>query len=431
MLDRHPTAAAKLTEIVSAISKNHSTARAEIEAAQRRIAESDGDVGAFLRLAPEESLAEAAQSGGPLAGVTVGVKDIYDTNDMATEHGSPIYAGHRPVADAALVSMARHAGAAIVGKTTTTEFASLDPTSTRNPRDLAHTPGGSSSGSAAAVSAGMVPLAFGSQTGGSVIRPASFCGVAGFKPSFRLMPTIGMKTFSYTLDTAGLFAATAADLALAARLITGRNFGAGAPADGSGLTVGLYKSAVDGDVEAEMQAAVAEAAMLLERAGAAIVTVEEPAALTAARSCHATIQGFEAVMALSDEYRRHREQLGPKLGAILDHAAQVAPGDYDEARRTARIGRKAASALFESVDVLIAPSALGAAPHGLESTGDALMNKLWTLTGNPVVNVPGLASGSGLPLGVSIIARFGRDDRALAVAGLLEAMIGAPESGGS
>ncbi|NDW05170.1 amidase [Jiella pacifica] len=431
MLDRHSTAASKLTEIVSAIAEQRSTPAKEIEAARRRIAESDGEVGAFLRLAPDESLQAAAASDGPLAGITIGVKDIYDTRDMATEHGSQIYRGHRPVADASLVSMARLAGAAILGKTTTTEFASLDPTPTRNPRNLAHTPGGSSSGSAAAVAAGMVPLAFGSQTGGSVIRPASFCGVAGFKPSFRLFPSVGMKTFSFTLDTAGLFAATAEDLALAARLITGRDFGAGRRADGRGLRVGFYKSAVDDEVEADMQAAVAEAATLLERSGATTVTVEEPASLTAARSCHATIQSFEAVMALSDEFRRHRQRLGADLGAILDHGATIEPAEYDEARRTARIGRKAASALFETVDVLIAPSALGPAPRGLASTGDALMNKLWTLTGNPVVNVPGLASSVGLPLGVSVIARFGRDALALDVASLLQAMIAAPENAGS
>ncbi|MCE7028543.1 amidase [Jiella avicenniae] len=426
MLDRHPTAAARLSEIVAAITDNRSTPAAEIEAARRRIAESDGEVGAFLRLAPQESLAEAAASGGPLAGVTVGVKDIYDTRDMTTEHGSPIYRGHRPVVDASLVSMARVAGAAILGKTTTTEFASLDPTPTRNPHDLDHTPGGSSSGSAAAVAAGMVPLAFGSQTGGSVIRPASYCGVAGFKPSFRLLPTMGMKTFSYTLDTAGLFAATAQDLALAARLITGRYFGGETLTDGNGLRIGVYRSAVDDEVEAEMQGAVTEAARLLDRAGAAIVTVEEPAALSTARTCHTTIQGFEAAMALSGEYRRHREQLGEKLGAILDHGATIEPAEYDDARRTARIGRKAASALFETVDVLIAPSALGPAPRGLTSTGDALVNKLWTLTGNPVVNVPGLVSGGGLPLGVSVIARFGKDALALEVASLLQALIAAP-----
>ncbi|MBP0614104.1 amidase [Jiella mangrovi] len=423
MLNRHPTATASLTRIVGAVSAGRSTAGQEIAAAKDRIAEADGEIAAFLRKAPAESLELAAAATGPLAGVAIGVKDIYDTRDMASENGSSIYAGHRPVTDAALVSMARVAGAAIIGKTTTTEFASLDPTPTRNPRNLDHTPGGSSSGSAAAVAAGMIPLAFGSQTGGSVIRPASFCGVAALKPSFRLLPTVGMKTFSYTLDTAGFFAATAEDLALATRLLTGRDLVEGPFGEGGGLRVGIYRSSVDDNVDAEMHAAVEAAAQLLERSGARIVEVEEPAALAEARASHETVQGFEAVMALSDEFRNHRNSLGPKLGAVLDQGAAITPGDYDVARRAARIGRKAASSLFETVDVLIAPSALGPAPKGLESTGDALMNKLWTLTGNPVVNVPGFASSAGLPLGVSVVARFGRDARALAAAALLQDLI--------
>ncbi|MBO0905702.1 amidase [Jiella sonneratiae] len=430
MPDRHDVPAPRLATIVAAVAQGRSNPAAEIAAARARVAAGDAAIGAFLRLAPEESLAAAGAATGPLAGVAVGVKDIYDTRDMATEHGSPVYRDHRPVADASLVSMARLAGAAILGKTTTTEFASLDPTPTRNPRNLAHTPGGSSSGSAAAVAAGMVPLAFGSQTGGSVIRPASFCGVAAFKPSFRLLPTIGMKTFSYTLDTAGLFAATVADLAFAASAITGRDLSGERVRDddASGLTVGVYRSAVDDAVEPMMHDAVAEAARLLEASGARLVTVEEPGALAEARDAHGTVQGYEAVLDLSDEFRNHRQRLGPKLGAILDQGATIAPAAYDEARRAARIGRKAASALFETVDVLIAPSALGPAPLTLESTGDALMNKLWTLTGNPVVNVAGIASAAGLPLGVSVVARFGRDALALSVATRLERLIDAPIS---
>lgn len=423
MPNRHPIAATSLTDVVEAVASGRSSPAREIKAAEERIAAADGTIGAFLRTAPRESLVAASAHRGPLAGVAIGVKDIYDTRDMATEHGSPIYRNHRPVTDAALVSMARLAGAAIIGKTTTTEFASLDPTPTRNPRNLEHTPGGSSSGSAAAVAAGMVPLAFGSQTGGSVIRPASFCGVAGFKPSFRLLPTVGMKTFSYTLDTAGLFAATAMDLALAAQLITGRELASARLTDAAGLTIGFYRSTVDIEVEPAMIEAVAEAARLLERAGARLMEIDEPAALASARDWHGAIQGFEAVMALSDEFHHHRSELGPMVRAVLEQAATLEPSTYDEARRAARIARKAASSLFESADVLLAPSALGAAPVTLASTGDAQMNKLWTLTGNPVVSVPGLATAEGLPLGVSVIARFGRDDRALAVAGLLQDLL--------
>ena len=190
------------------------------------IARREGDLGAFAALdieAARRAAADPALRLAPLRGLPVGIKDIFDTADFPTRYGSPIYAGHRPRADAALVTLVRRAGGLLLGKTVTSELASLEPSATRNPHNLAHTPGGSSAGSAAAVAAGMVPIALGSQTGGSIIRPAAFCGVAGLKPSFRLMPTVGMKCFSWSLDTAGLFAASVADLAFAAAAITGRD----------------------------------------------------------------------------------------------------------------------------------------------------------------------------------------------------------------
>ncbi|MCQ0988309.1 amidase [Jiella marina] len=419
-MNRHSHAPSSILDILQAIADGRSDPDREIAAAFDRIAATDGEIKAFTRVADRATVKAAS---GPLAGIAFAVKDIFDTRDMPTEHGSAIYRDHRPVADSAVVAMARAAGATVIGKATTTEFASMDPTVTRNPHNLGHTPGGSSAGSAAAVAAGMVPLACGSQTGGSVIRPASFCGVAGFKPSFRLLPTVGMKTFAYTLDTPGLFAASVADVAFAGEALARRPLAVDGRTEASGLTVGLYRSHIDNRLDPEMRAAWEEAARFLERAGARLVDVEEPAALAAARDAHGTIQGFEASLALADEYRTHRSLLGPKVAAILDEAAQVEPASYDDARRVARIGRKAASALFETADVLLAPSALGPAPESLESTGDPLMNKLWTLTGNPVVNVPGLAASNGLPLGLSIIARFGRDARALAVASALEALI--------
>ncbi len=184
------------------------------------------EVGAFVTL-DLEGARKAAHDAGlkdkPLRGLPVALKDIFDTADMPTEYGSPIYAGYRPKTDASLVALIRRAGGTLIGKTVTTEFAHLDPGKTRNPHNLAHTPGGSSSGSAAGVAAGFFPIATGSQTGGSVIRPASFCGVAGFKPSYRLLPTVGMKCVSWHLDTAGLFAASVADVAFAAAAISDRD----------------------------------------------------------------------------------------------------------------------------------------------------------------------------------------------------------------
>lgn len=416
-----------VTRIAADIEAGRTTPDAVIREANARIDSLDGVIGAFVRRASEDSIAAAAAATGPLRGVPFGVKDIFDTFDMATEHGSPIYAGHQPLADATLVAAARLRGAAILGKTATTEFASMDPATTRNPHDLAHTPGGSSSGSAAGIAAGMLAAACGSQTGGSVIRPAAFCGIAGYKPSFRLLPTVGMKVFSWTLDTAGLFAAGVADVALLAECLSGRELTAPPLADASGLTIGLYRTAFDTGPEERLDPAMAAAwetaAKALEAAGAKLVDLPEPAALEAARAAHGDIQNFEAAQALLHERTMHRGRMGPKVLAQLDEGAAVTAEAYDAGRRTARIGRKAAAALFDTCDALLAPSAFGPAPKGLATTGDPALNKLWTLTGNPCVNVPGLATPEGLPLGLTIVTRFGRDRTTLSIAKLLEDQI--------
>lgn len=381
---------------------------------RRAIEARDGAIGAFERLADPL----VAGTAGPLAGIAVGVKDIVDTADMETELGSDIWRGNRPRADAALVAMLRARGAAIVGKTVTTEFAFLEPSRTRNPRDTGRTPGGSSSGSAAAVAAGMVPAAVGTQTGGSVVRPAAYCGVAGYKPSFRLLPLVGVKTFSWSLDTAGLFAAGVADVAEFAARLTGRSLAARSP--GTPPRIGLYRSAIWREAEPAMRAAVGRAADIAATAGAEIVELAEPEELTAARDAHGTIQNHEAAMALAWEYDNHRDRLSPVLREALENGRDISPEAYDAARRTARIARRRATALFERVDVLLTPSAPGAAPRGLASTGAPIFNKLWTLTGNPCVNVPGLVDGDAMPLGVQLVARFGRDAAVLAAGAWLE-----------
>lgn len=387
------------------------------------IARREQDVQAFEALAEGGDLLEATdRATGPLAGIAVGVKDIFDTHDMPTGYGSPIYAGHRPRADAAIVAMARRAGATVVGKTVTTEFAFFAPGKTRNPHDPAHTPGGSSSGSAAAVAAGMVPAAIGTQTGGSVIRPAAFCGVAGYKPSFRLVPVTGMKTFSWTLDTAGFFAAGIADVARFAAALTGRPLEV-EPVEPKRLRIGLYRSAVWNEASAAMRAAAEDTAASAEAAGAIVVEVEEPEELRTARDIHATIQDFEAALALAGDFEQNRERLSEKLRGTLENGMRIDATTYDEARRTARHARHRASELFEDVDVLLTPSAPGAAPKGLETTGVPLFNKLWTLTGNPCVNVPGITGNDGLPLGIQIVARFGRDRVALSAASWIEAVL--------
>lgn len=391
-----------------------------IARSRERIEALDGGIRAFTALAPPESLDAAKQAKGPLAGIPLAFKDIFDTADMGTEYGSPIYAGHRPASDAPLVTFARARGAAVMGKTATTEFAFLNPTLTRNPAAPGHTPGGSSSGSAAAVAAGMVAGAFGSQTAGSVIRPASFCGVAGYKPSFRLLPTVGMKPFAWTLDTVGLFAAGVKDAAMLAALLTGRPLAVEeTPAH---VRVGLYHSHLDDQLHPAMREAWQRAAGLLERAGATLTDIREPFALARAHGAQARIQLYEGAISLAHERQVHAGDLSPRLREALDEGAAIPPSAYDDDRRTARRARRAATSLFEDVDILLAPSALGPAPEGLECTGDPAMNRLWTLTGNPCVNVPGLETG-GLPLGLSVIGRFGQDARTLACGDWLEGMM--------
>jgi Asp-tRNA(Asn)/Glu-tRNA(Gln) amidotransferase A subunit family amidase len=360
-----------------------------------------------------------AASKGPLRGIAVGIKDIIDTAKLPTEMGSPIYKNHRPRADAAVVMMLREAGATIVGKTTTTAFAANDPTATLNPRNHAHTPGGSSSGSAAAVAAGMIPLALGTQTGGSVIRPASFCGIAAIKPSFHLLPKVGVKCFSWTLDTVGLFAAQVKDLAHGLAAMTNRvELLPGAAI--STPRIGVVMQEFAGEPEAAGADAVRIAAAAAGRAGAYVRALKLPEILAEAWRIHPTIQDFEAHQAFAWEYRENYEAMPPLLRGRLDESRGMTPADYDTARVVALRARAALAQVFEDVDMLLTLSAPGAAPKGLSSTGDPRFNRLWTLMGNPCVNVPAHLAQGGLPVGVQVIAGYGDDARALAAARFVE-----------
>jgi Asp-tRNA(Asn)/Glu-tRNA(Gln) amidotransferase A subunit family amidase len=397
------------------------TPEGAVRLAREAIFSQDERIGAFV------SVDAAAPVGreGPLRGIAVGVKDIIDTADLPTECGSPVYAGWRPKADAPIVAAARRAGATVIGKTATTPFAYLDPTVTRNPSNREHTPGGSSSGSAAAVAAGMVALAIGTQTGGSVIRPASFCGIAAIKPSYRVLPTVGVKTFSWSLDTPGLFASSVRDVAYALSALTGRE---NVRVDGRSPDPPRIAVVTQDFADAPEPASVAaldHAARAVERAGASVRGIPLPPALAEAFHVHGTIQDFEARQALAWEIDHHRDALPPLLRASLEAAAAIPVERYDDARRTARRARGALADVFTACDVLLTLSAPGPAPRGLASTGDARFNRLWTLMGNPCVNVPALADSAGLPVGVQVIAAFGRDDNALAAAAFVEQALSA------
>ncbi len=411
-------------DLVRRLDAGKTKPRAIVELCAETIAAREPEVGAFVALdieAARKAADEPRLSSSQLRGLPIGAKDIYDTADLPTQYGSPIYAGYRPRADAAAVSLARRAGGIVLGKTATTEFASLVPAATRNPRNLAHTPGGSSSGSAAAVAAAMLPVAFGSQTAGSVIRPASFCGVAGFKPSYRLIPTVGMKCYAWHLDTVGLFAANVADVAYAATAITERPLRVDEKAPAA-PRIGLLRTHLWSKASAAMHAAIDTAARAAEANGATVTDLEMSEILQEAYRAQFIIQDFEAFRSLAYEYDNHRDQIGLPLREQLDRAAAITVENYDAARGTASRARRSLGDFMRDVDVILTPSAPGAAPHGLGFTGDPAFNRLWTLMGTPCVNVPGLSDGE-LPLGVQIVGDFGCDREVLEAALFVERAI--------
>ncbi len=400
------------------------TPRDAVELCAEAIAAREKDVGAFAAL-DLDAARRAANAPGlaalPLHGVPVAFKDIFATADLPTQYGSPIYAGYRPPADATAVALTRRAGGVVIGKTVTTQFASLVPSVTCNPHNLAHTPGGSSAGSAAAVAAGFVPITFGTQTAGSVIRPAAFCGVAGFKPSYRLIPMVGVKDVSWHLDTAGLFGAGVADVAFAAAAVLDRDLRVDRAAPAA-PRIALTRTHLWQETSAAMQKAVEGAGNIAAAAGAKVTALTLPPILEDAYQAQYTIQDYENVRALAFEYDRHRDRIDPLLREHLTAALKITADQYDAARRTASRGRQALADAMADFDVILTPSAPGAAPAGLGATGNPMFNRLWTLMGAPCVNVPGLSENE-MPLGVQIVGRFGRDRLTLEAALFVEQAI--------
>lgn len=406
-----------ILDLQTRIGQGALTPKAAVTLAQEAIAAREPELRAFAHLAPHP---EAAAS-GPLAGIAVAVKDIIDTSDMPTQMGAALYKDWQPKADAAVVSALRRAGATIVGKATTTAYASADPTATHNPHGPERTPGGSSAGSAAAVGGGLVPLALGTQTGGSVIRPASFCGAAAIKPSFRLIPTVGVKCQAWTLDTVGLFAAGVADLALALAAITGRPMShelRRAP------RLGIVRQDFAGEAEPDGVAAMDEAITRLGRAGATLVDLAPSSGIRQGWEIHSIVQDFEAAAALAFEHEREGAGIPPKVGRMLESGARLSAQEYDDARRVANQARRETKDLFREVDAVITYAAPGAAPKlSLGTTGDPRYNRLWTLLGTPCVSVPGLTGEDRYPIGIQVVAPFGQDALALAVSAFVEAAL--------
>ena len=424
------TAAPTATEISRAVALNPGRTPAPTEACLERIAEREPEIGAWTYLDPDYARRQAASVvAGPLAGVPIGIKDIFATSDMPTENGSHLHAGRRPEADAAVVERLRAAGAVIMGKTVTTEFATFEPGKTRNPHDPGRTPGGSSSGSAAAVAAGMVPLALGSQTNGSVIRPASFCGVWGFKPSFGLISRRGMTLQAPSVDHVGVFARSLEDIALVADILIGHDPSdpATRPMARPGLRDGLAAGSktrprlalIETPVWAEAEPSTRAAfAALAERLG--IEAVALPPAFDGAIEVHRQISWAELAHHLAPEYRAGPGGLSDRLRAMIEAGQSVSAPAYLAALEAMRALRRAIGDLFADYDAHLTPAATGEAPQGLESTGSPVFCTIWTLLGTPALSLPLLTGPAGLPLGVQLVGPRGGDAALLATAAWLE-----------
>ncbi len=360
---------------------------------------------------------DSAAAQGPLHGLAIGVKDLIDTAGMPTSYGSAIYEGHRPHVDAACVALARAAGAWVMGKTVSTELANMTPAVTRNPHRLDHTPGGSSSGSAAAVSAGCVPLALGTQTAGSIIRPAAFCGIVGYKPSPRCIPRAGVKANADTLDEVGVLARSVDDAALLSRVLCSQGVDAALPSTQAfAPRIGVVLTSQQRALSLGMMAMVLTSAQRLASAGATVQELSWPIALEGLFEAQRIVQAFETARALSPELLYRREALSPMLLSFLDEARLIEPAAYAAARALALSAQPAVEALFAGLDVLIAPAAAGAAPRSLDTTGDPVFSRPWQLLGCPCITVPGGVDSTGMPLGLQVIARVNDDERLFAAA---------------
>jgi Asp-tRNA(Asn)/Glu-tRNA(Gln) amidotransferase A subunit family amidase len=406
-------------EAAQAIVAGTITSEALVSACLERITAREESVRAWEYLDPEAALAQArardhSPTRGPLHGVPVGIKDLIDTSDMPTSYGSPIYAGHQPAWDAASVALLRVAGAVILGKTVTTEFAMFTPGKTANPHNVAHTPGGSSSGSAAAVADMMVPLALGTQTAGSIIRPASFCGVVGYKPTHGQFSVAGIKALSQTLDTLGSFARSVADFALLRAVLVGGPVQL--PELERAPRIGLCRTPQWSLASTDTREALEIAGQQLGAAGAEVRQVTLPPAFENLVAAQETIQIFEGARCCAYELTVHRDRLSAKLLELLAPAEGLTYAAYAEALTLAATCRRQLDAIFTDHDALLVPSAPGEAPAGLEATGDPIFNRMWTLLHTPAVTLPSHTGSHGLPVGVQVIGPLGMDDRLLAIA---------------
>lgn len=399
-------------EIIAGIGAGEFTARDVVEDCLARIDERNGSLHAWVGFDRELALRQTndrSNAAGPLAGVPFGVKDVIDTAAFATQMGSRLYMGNRTPYDAGCVGLLRLAGGIVLGKTVTCEFAGTQPADTVNPHDHSRTPGGSSSGSAAAVADFMVPLALGTQTGGSVLRPAAFCGVVGFKPTFGLYPISGMKPAAHSFDTPGLFTRSVEDAALVHSVLM--NDAETQPA-GAPPRIGVLRIHLRDTVDRSAGESFDRTLDVLGGKGAAILDISPPEGFERITEKRAVINAFERARNFAGECLAAREDMGPLTREISERGFHISGSDYAAARHDVERFRMSAAAMFEGVDVIVTPATPGEAPAGLQSTGDPRLQELWTMLHMPSMSLPCGRGPEGLPLGLQIVGRR-FDDRNL------------------
>jgi len=420
------------TEITARIAAGEATCESVVRDCVERIAGRDDIVKAWVNFDPDLALAQARaldheQRRGPLHGVPIGAKDIIDTFDMPTEMGSSIYLGYRPPADAACVALLRRAGAVILGKTATCELAGLAPSATTNPHNAAYTPGGSSSGSAAAVADDMVPAALGTQTGGSVLRPSSFCGVFGYKPTYNTFNKAGVKPAAESIDTIGWIARSIDDIELLTAVL--RMQEPQPPRDlGAAPRIGLCRTEIWNMAQPETKAAVEDAVTALGKAGAKVREVDLPEAFTGLHAlARGTINHYERAACMAFEWDHHREALSPQMRRYIESGLKTSRADYVAAWRRVEECRALLPKVFAEIDVLLTPCVPGEAPKGLAFTGDPSMQAMWTALHTPSMTLPTHRGPNNLPVGIQLVAQRYDDDRLFASARWIWRSIGAAE----
>ena len=405
-----------------AIRTGHCTSEHLVQDCLERIQIREDEVHAWQYLDPEYALEQArdcdrTERKSALHGVPVGIKDIIDTADMPTDYGSAIFKAHQPDTNARCIELLKKAGAVILGKTVTTEFAYLNPGPTRNPHNLQHTPGGSSSGSAAAVADQHVPLALGTQTAGSIIRPASYCGVVGYKPSFDSYPCAGIHPFAQSLDTLGGFARSVADLALLANVLGSKEITLQSRRPGSiAMVKGPEWAAAEADTH-ELFAVIRE---LFKKNDISVQEVNLPVAFNKINEAQRYIQLKECTENLKEYYETTPDKLSEKLRLDYEYGLTISESDMRHAYDLVDNCKKAIASLYAKFELIVTPASAGSAPLAESGTGDPVFNRMWTAMHLPCVNLPVWLENKRLPIGIQLIGEFGHDARLLSNALCIE-----------